>query len=363
MVDGHEHVGTMLASNEKVVSEYMKKRTSACKRPGHAIMAIGSKQAPITPITASKLYWSVCISRLCYGLEIMHINGEVMDTLESYHSEMAKVVQGLPENCSNIGSIATVGWLPMSHFLDLMSLMFLWRLITKPASCLYMQILLYRFCCYTMHHGIHRGPLCRILNTCKKYDILFIVQNTLQGHGTMLTSEWSKIVKTRIWDNANLMYKATLPLYKSLTNIKLGVASIGIHSWWKFTMKNPLYTKNCRCIMKMLLGTHGLKTSTYRFTSSNDVLCDNCELYHPESIDHVLFECSQNRDTRARLWQAIIEHCPPAMVKDLHQMSNRDKTRYFLNALYCDYTPEWNTVYVALCQFMSTLYKDRLSLK
>ena len=148
-----------------------------------------------------------------------------------------------------------------------------------------------------------------------------IVQSTLKGDLSMLKSEWCKIVQSRIWDNANLMYKATLPLYKSLANIKADVANISTHAWWRFTMKNPQYTQNCRSIMKMLLGVHGLKTSTYRFTSSNDVLCDQCDLYHPESINHVLFECNQNKDTRVILWQTLMDQCPPAMVNDISQMS------------------------------------------
>ena len=40
IVNGHEHVGTMLSPHNKVVSEYMKIRGNGGKRPGHAIMAI-----------------------------------------------------------------------------------------------------------------------------------------------------------------------------------------------------------------------------------------------------------------------------------------------------------------------------------
>ena len=82
IIDGHEHVGTMLSPSDKVVTEYVKKRVNNNKKPGHAILCIGSKHAIVTPVTGSKLYWSVCVSKVCYGPEVMNINREVMDVIE-----------------------------------------------------------------------------------------------------------------------------------------------------------------------------------------------------------------------------------------------------------------------------------------
>ena len=248
VVDGHDHVGTMLGSNDKVVTDYIRKRATVCKRPGHAIMGIGSQHAPVTPITASKLYWSVCVPRLCYGIEMMAINGEAMDIMEAYHAEMAKTIQSLPVKSSNIGSCATAGWLPMTLYVDMLSLMSLWRIMLMPSSCIYKQILLFRYCCYALQAGVHRGPLSNMLTICSRYKLMDLVESALKGDIPVTKSRWARIVKCKIWDKANLMYKVSLPLYKSLSNIRSSVATVRPHAWWMFAYNNPQYTRICRIV-------------------------------------------------------------------------------------------------------------------
>ena len=92
-------------------------------------------------------------------------------------------------------------------------------------------------------------------------------------------------------------------------------------------------------------------------------MCDLCTMYCPETINHVLFECDQNTAVHITMWQSILDNCPPAMADDLSRMTSKEKTTYVLNALYCNYTPEWNNLYLYICQFISTMYTDRMSLK
>ena len=62
------------------------------------------------PVTASKLYWNVCIPKLTYGFEVMDINSQSMEKLVTFHYHAAKCVQGLPDQAVNIGTLALVGW-------------------------------------------------------------------------------------------------------------------------------------------------------------------------------------------------------------------------------------------------------------
>ena len=99
----------MLSPHNNVVPGYMKKRVHDGKRPGHAIMAIASRNAPITPITGSKLYWAVCIPKVTYGSEVMDIKGETLVIMEAYHAEITKIFQELPNHASNIGVVLLWG--------------------------------------------------------------------------------------------------------------------------------------------------------------------------------------------------------------------------------------------------------------
>ena len=90
-------------------------------------------------------------------------------------------------------------------------------------------------------------------------------------------------------------------------------------------------------------------------------MCDKCDMYCVDSIEHVLFICHNNVDTHAILWNAIVTNCPPAMVNELNTMDAKAKSMFLLNALFCDYTDEWNTLYIAISQYISTLYYDRIN--
>ena len=100
LVNGDEYEGTMLSPHNRVVSGYTKKRVNDGKRPGHAIMAIGSRNAQLTPITGSKLYWAVCIPKVTYGSEVMDLKRETMASMEAYDAEIANTIHRLPNHAA-----------------------------------------------------------------------------------------------------------------------------------------------------------------------------------------------------------------------------------------------------------------------
>ena len=93
--------------------KYMKQRVEKCDKPGYAIMSIGSRTAPMIPMSASNLYWSVCVPKLTYGCQVMDLPDEALDTVESYHARMAKVFLCLPDSACNRGAVASMGWISL----------------------------------------------------------------------------------------------------------------------------------------------------------------------------------------------------------------------------------------------------------
>ena len=169
----HEHVGTILASAKQGTIEYIKKRVEACNKPGYAIMSLGSKSAPMTPKSASTLYWSVCAPKLTYGFQVMDIPQEAMSVTESFHAKMAKMIQGLPDQASNIGSIAAMGWMSICGYVDMLILLYFMRIIKLPADCIYKKLFIHRYC-YHMYSltSQHHGPVQQFLDICIKYNVL-----------------------------------------------------------------------------------------------------------------------------------------------------------------------------------------------
>jgi hypothetical protein len=104
----------------------------------YSIKGIGSRRVPVTPVTASKLYWSVCVPKLTYGFEVMDVKSSSLETVETFHYHAAKTIQGLPAQAVNIGSLAaTLGWQSIDMHIDYRRLMFMWRVLLLPMSSIY----------------------------------------------------------------------------------------------------------------------------------------------------------------------------------------------------------------------------------
>ena len=133
-----------MATEDKYEVEYIKGRIAECKAICYGIHSIGSYRVPISPVVANKLYKDVCMPKLCYGAELMEIIKQSLYEMETFHCQSAKLIQGLPTQSSNSGSIFTIGWHSIEATVDIMRLMFLWRVLSMSMSNIYKVIMLRR---------------------------------------------------------------------------------------------------------------------------------------------------------------------------------------------------------------------------
>ena len=101
----------------------------------YAAHCIGSYTVPVTSVTSSKIYWSACAQKLCYGIEVIDVSDESIAELERFHFDAAKQCQGLLKNTANYGALVTVGWSTLNAHCDIVRLLFFWRLLLMPMSC------------------------------------------------------------------------------------------------------------------------------------------------------------------------------------------------------------------------------------
>jgi hypothetical protein len=154
------HLGVVLTNKSDCIDESVKERIQQCKNTGYAIQAIGSHNVPVTPKTSSKIYWSVCMPKLCYGTEVIDISENASLNMENYHCNMAKHSQNLSSQCSNSGSLATVGWNSVRSHCNFLKLIFLWQLLTLSVKSVYKEVCIKRLCLFfiQMLYGVvHYG--------------------------------------------------------------------------------------------------------------------------------------------------------------------------------------------------------------
>ena len=124
---------------------------------------------PMTPKTSDKLYKYICIPKLMYGLEVVDINHVLATNLEAFNHDMAKMQQGLPRQCSNTGSVATMGKYSIKAHCDIMKLPFLWQLRCLPMNCIYKLVCVRRLCKILFFNKGNKGPLFRLKECCMDY--------------------------------------------------------------------------------------------------------------------------------------------------------------------------------------------------
>ena len=118
--------------------------------------------------------------------------------------------------------------------------------------------------------------------------------------------------------------------------------------WWWSAYKSPQFTKQCKLIVKLLLNVYQLGKN----------MCNQCTLYTHNSVQHILFECSSNIETRNKYWKRVIESCPDQLAQELNRMMIQERAKFLLNAMNCKYVPEWTSLYTNVALFIYCVYNE-----
>ena len=132
---GGIHMGTPLTRNIKFEDDLIEDRIARSLKVVNTIQGFGSAKLLLPPTISSKLYWSMCVTKLMHGLEIADLSESNINKLDTFHGSVAKAIQGIPKRSPNISCLAPLGWLSMEGYIDYLKLMFLWRILLLSSSC------------------------------------------------------------------------------------------------------------------------------------------------------------------------------------------------------------------------------------
>ncbi len=324
----------------------MKKRILSCKVICNVIRSLGSYRVPISPIVAAKLYITICIPKLCYGAEVMDIGNESLDLMESYHSTCAKRFIGAPIQCSNPGSVGTIGWKSVEATLDIMRMLFLWKILLLDTTSIYKRIALCRFF-QIVHTGYGKGPMYNIIDTFRKYGLFNVLYESIENGEYMDYQGFKKCVINKVVNDDIKRWKITCSLYKSLSLMNYSnINKYCPNGWLGFAHRNPLITAKVRCIINILLNTYRL----------GENICMLCQGHCYDTAQHILFECESGHKDKEKLWRCVTEACPKRLAMELSKMSISYKTKFVVNAMNCNYIDEWYDVYMTMCNYIHTIY-------
>ena len=364
--DTHTHVGVPLCTSKKAYNRAIEGRMSSCRQAFFTIKSVSPPPTMMQPTIMTKLYWSLCVTKMTYGMEIWPIDKTCIEMVESVHRDIGKNIQGLPVQTSKPASYVTLGWSSVECHVDLAKLLFLWKLVSLPCTSLYNRIVIsrlteFRFLPKNMRW--HESPIYELYQTAIKYNLATVIDEMLDTGIVISRNRWVTMTKSATndmyaaqWNMSAIMYPRLSGFLKLQNNECLSASG-----WWIACKGRPQLAKMCRTLVAILVGEHNLGSAKGRFVRHSK-LCQICSMYVEETVHHFLLECDGLSAQRRTLMNNILTVMPPAMAESFQSLAYEQQTQFLLGELGRTLMPELFHVHSAVIRLVHELYSTRNSL-
>jgi hypothetical protein len=360
VVEADKHLGVPLSTNRFPSIESISGNISKGRRSFYASMGLGDKYHPITPLTLSKLYWSISVPQMTYGLELLPLSVNLEQALESAHMSIAKVIQGLPRQTSGPAVLMPMQWLSMHALLAYRRLTLLWRILLLPTESICKQMVVGRVL-EIIKVGVGSspvGPVRVIMESAIEYGLVDLIRCAIISAQFHPISRWKNVVVERIRAVERSAYEAKSKMYVKLSLFCDCISVQFVWPWWIHLQYYPRDTHYCKTILRLMAGEHELRGNG-RHASR---VCHNCSDYEAEDVPHLLFKCTMYDNLRRVLWDQIKKAAPPTLVLEMETMSPRSLSLFWFSGFHCKYVHEWSGLYSVIGYYIHAVYKERLSL-
>lgn len=361
----HTHVGVPICTSGEAETAAINERMSACKQIFYTVKAVSPSAVTVSPFVMSKLYWSLCVAKLTYGVEVWPLSKKSVSLMERHHNQVAKSIQGLPQRTSDPASQAMLGWRSIESHLDFSSLMFLWQLLSLPASSLYNQLVISRLtdlrfarCGNTTELT---SPVKNLFEIAAKYNLTESVNNMLDTGFVPTKNTWRSAVNTAVNNLQHERWKMSCIMYKKLRDFVIYVPSAGMLQWWHVCRHSTVLSRKCKTLIRLIAGESNLSSGNGRYMM-NSTLCPLCCSYQEESVHHFLLECDGLKTVRGLLLPKVLDSMPPAMRHCFQQKNFSEQTVFLLGQMGRTFVPEWWAIQRAIIELVHELYRARQEL-
>ncbi len=354
-VNSAKQLGTLLVAKGSDDTEFYEGRVTKARQCIFAFISMGSKYNPVCPLSASKVYKSVSLSRMIYGTEVGEISQKSLRTIENTHWSMCRTIQGLSRTSPNPTVLPSMGWMSISSTIDKMRLDFLWRILSLDPANIYKKIAIIRISQFLLQQTSNlQGPVSRALEVASRYGVLHCFSDSIHKGQFMSMSQWKRMTEKVVGSSERNQWMMTCTLYGNMQLYRAILDKQKVWVWWKVTRLVPSSVKAGVMMLRLLAGD--------RVHPSDDCRerCLLCNETVTEKITHILFMCDSNKAKRDLEWINVRNVMPQAMQQEIDVMSACDKSTFILSGLNSEGSMvlEWLDLYVKILTYVKIIYID-----
>jgi len=332
------YLGTPMYLKESLIKQNIEERLKQAYKKVWMIKSLGSMRVQINPLTFSKAYWSVAVTKLCYGLFLMNLKFCTLDKIDKFHVNVAKNVQGLSNNTPAVVALAGVKWCRLSTYISKELLAFVGHIMKLSTASIYKRIFVARVLELKKNNLLNENSIVgNMLQKCQRYGLLNGVYGMIMN--CQKCDNWKKVIKERVYQKEEHELKATSIMYKSLT--KFRKAEISIKSgfiWWTVAKRNVKLLYKVKVVMRTLV-------------TNNEKCGYSCSCEERPDVGHILFSCTKNSTTRDLWYQKLMSNMPEALNTDFENLENEEKIGQ-LYSCFGGCVAEWQVLYESALNFM-----------
>ena len=358
-VDESKHMGVILISDDKKSDEVTQKRIGKGKQALYAGLGIGGSNVVTSPTTMSKIYWSVAVPKMMFGIEVTPLSDKDLDTIEVAHRQHANLIQNLPTSTPKPASLALLGWQSMKSYVGYVKIMFMIRVLCLPLTSLHRNLMVMSIEMYQDRDGEERflTPVGDALRYVKLYGLSDVIQTCIRSGQYSMVIGLKKHVRRVISEYEDIAWRSSCLLYRRLCLYNNIVQQRGTNIWWTFVKYNSGAFKRTSAVMSLLCGSQP-KGMGKNF--SRNPRCQICDLYASEDFVHTLFVCDCLNVARQRLLGDLTDTMPAGMRTDFLNMNHEEKLIFLLSGLSCNrYLKEWIHIYYKASTFIYEMFRAR----
>ncbi len=205
-------------------------------------------------MSGTRVYNSMFLSRMMYGLDVSDISPHSLKCLENTHWKMTQVIQGLNQSTPNPAVLQAIGWYSIESLIGKARIDVLLQILLLEPDNVCKRVAIFRIYQYLYKHtNQSMGHVQRAMQYASKYDLLVSIINAIETGNIMKIREWKRKTKLAMENLENQSWEASVLLY-GRKNVYRDVMKIqrGSWFWWKFCRKKPKFTKHCQLFLRLL---------------------------------------------------------------------------------------------------------------